>query len=589
MSKITDFVSKSIIKGYKEDDFIILGKEKIDNSRNHILVLNVDKIEFPVDLQQISCKSIESGARYVLINDENIILLFEVDNGKVTEIADLPNLLNFSDIDGVNNARFFQDIINIRFRGDDRRYIPQISVIAALSFRDVSFHDSLFDDVNVNVENIISKASQITGVDLSSLKPLSLNHLRELITMLKKVDFSPSYCLGEVVYKHVENMFHMEFIPKDLFDYTLALTDSNEPILIQSPFCHIPSKNDYRFNVLSSTSYLNEKFNHEEINVMKAIFYLTGSTNKMVDADSNTKYNNIILAPPLGYKLSSDCMNDHVMPVKVKTIEEIFLIDSLSRLSEGGRLIAFLPPSVLFREGGVRKYISENFKVSAILELKSPLKKTSINMYLIVIDNKTASSTVVRREMMIPEDYSKILMLNQIIECSMKNDEYIAIEQSKLDSNWTRDALCPSFSEVFDGEPIGELFDVITGVFIPRSQYYADGVPSGIVYLGTSNIRSGGLMLDGAQKVSSQYAKVVSQPGDIVIISTGRVGVIASVKDEVFIPNKQMFILRAHDPSKVHDYLARLQKESTHKQILEMCSGTLIKHISVSKLKQVRI
>ena len=610
MNKLRELIDHWIEqKGYKEYDFIIEGKNisNEDPDRTKILVIEIGKIEYPIDKRELKNKAKEYGVTYLILSDEKQTHIFCTLGNIISEIEDLPTSMLKKDEADYHNAQYFLDVLrsvtqNLVNQGYNFHDLIKITYIAIYVDRhELKEELNKYAGKQCKVNELISLIGddipeKICNYDTAMPSSQFINY----VNCFEHIEFKkPSTTLGRVFHRYVPGyMRDQTHITTEVGEMMGSFTIGTDVEYVSyDPSCFVISSSNkgrsfYRsardWGMFDTVRYLC-KPNSDEV-------FKEGST---VEDMRDT----IVLLPPWGIRTAADEIERDSMFFGNKTDIQYYLVEnSLKHLKKGGRLIVLLPKAILFSKGKMvevlRNFIKEQYKITAIVELKKPLlPMTGIDAVLLIIDNCPPDKCIVSMKPFEVGEYENISReLNEYFKSSKYDEEkYATVDQNSISEIWSDSLLsCTrmyglSEKEEYCGLSIGSCCEIIRGKQIASVEYFAPGVRTGIPYLRISNIHDGKIDLEDVKRISADHASIMSQEGDIVFTIAGTIGKIALVSDEEFVHSAQMVLLRpkaGYEPAKV---LSALGSPMVKKQVNEETSGSCVKHLSVSKLLEIKL
>jgi type I restriction enzyme S subunit len=130
------------------------------------------------------------------------------------------------------------------------------------------------------------------------------------------------------------------------------------------------------------------------------------------------------------------------------------------------------------------------------------------------------------------------------------------------------------------------------GEMYPRAEDFTD---RGVPFIRANNIKLGTVVSDEMRFISPElHAKLTRghlKPGDVLITTRGELGNVALVPEQYFGANinAQLVIIRSTDTSISRWFFYSAQTNRFHRQIRELTTGTALKQLPASKLKQIQI
>ena len=576
-------------KGYSQFDFI--GYEYVSEpviTENRCIVRNVDRIDYPIDKDELVRFFEDHSPSFFILSDENNVHIFTKDDSGIVEVPYLPpkNIVRDA-FDEVSKARQVQDMLNVVLRDpsilNGRNAISDFMALAAHLSRNNLFEvfctvNDPFGYLHAIVEDMECEHPGVLSDDVSD--EISIDFIKGLMKM-RNLDFTPSRCLGEVYLKAESNRRGGcdDFgVTRSTYDLAISLISSGDTLCYTgSPFYPlIDSSFDGTIESVYSTN-------------VEFLKYISGSSGEFILSEDfvGGEFNNIVLFPPWGVRVPGDELRESSVSSEVKLFEQ-----SLGHLHDDGILVSLLPDGFLYNKQfeAVRRNLVQNGTLRAIIKIEHPLKDCSVSGYIVVVSGVGHPNQVMYVEdASVLQDGSNKHTRIDIGNCGDDLSEgvrFIDLGLSNADNGF---AILLEPVTQFEGIPLADCADILRGVQVKSSDYYPDENIAGIPYLRISNIKDGALDLEGCKRISSDFATVVTRPGDLILSINGVIGKCAIVRNETIVPSAQTVILRPKSFISAETLLRAIRSEDVQKQLRMLSTGTTIRHISMSNLKGVRL
>jgi len=330
----------------------------------------------------------------------------------------------------------------------------------------------LYGDIYFYFEPIINKISDH-----------SLRYVFQTIFRLNYSDFSQNFAeiFDDILYKiaQAQGKLGGNFIqPIELTLAMLNLANLKNHSKIYNPFAGLASFGVFLKN---GQKYFAQELNPETWALGKLRLHAHRKKNENFLLQNSLenwpnrieKFDLIISNPPFGTKLST--FNRVGEYSSKQTIDEFLIREGIKSLSDEGKLIAVLPPKILFCSGGdllLRKFLVEEDLIEIIISLPGGLLLNSGLPLTIILLNKakTDSGTIkfIDAKNFVTNSNSRLKVLNSEVLTNFLNDKIVDDNIVRIvNTNEVRDNdynlnVPRYFKKETEGVRLGDLIEIIT-------------------------------------------------------------------------------------------------------------------------------
>ena len=256
--------------------------------------------------------------------------------------------------------------------------------------------EDIFNNTNIDFDD----RDKIHQVYVPILKKISEHEISEIFHSFSAIDrtvFLENFTaiFDNLLYSFSKSLgrFGGEFLlPKELSLFVSNLVELDANAKVYNPFAGVAS---FGLFFEKPIQYLGQEINQNiwALGSLRLLAYNKNSNydyrldDSLENFQNNSHYDLIIANPPYNVKSNSPILYRFGLRA---TVENFFIINAFTRLSETGKIIAIIPNSILFKSGNetdLRKFLVANDVLEMVISLPSGLlQSTGIPLAILVIN-----------------------------------------------------------------------------------------------------------------------------------------------------------------------------------------------------------
>jgi type I restriction enzyme M protein len=310
-------------------------------------------------------------------------------------------------------------------------------------------------------------------------------------------------------------------------------------------------------------------------------------------------FNLVIVDPPFGIRMQHAKAHERGDKRSLWNIEWLFLEKAIQLAKIGGRIGIIVPEHILTAESSmdVRKILLTQTRMLAVVSLPlgmmMPYSSAKASFLLFEKRNESSNVTDARIFMAAAKDEEDLFNIARLFTRPVEATGVIRVRQSELANRWNAEYYLSTPPSV-SGRSLAQLADIRRGMKVFSRNYREHSTRDTVPCIRISDLSDENISVKRMKYIDKKDVVPSSRvkKGDVLFSVTGTIGKVALVPEKLegAVVASQIAILRSNTRIIHPKYLLfALSSNVVRKQITRVETGTLIRHLSFSELKKLRI